>query len=369
MKDFYTDIDLKGHKLQNATLDGAAQGKIVTFDANGRMVPGDAPQGGGAQAQADWNQTNAQAADFIKNKPSLRTYLKTVCVNSTMREADWCDIFIPASEHRCGDYINVSIILSGKYAAGNITTHDVINPEDLDFWMGGDELTFTVDIAQGNILITSSKPTVQAFYAGSSHIALTFTVQITGYGISTDRLSDIHTFSVDEDGNAIVVKSDGGFWNLPQAFQDFFDNNSRLNYEDYFGNTLPRPEDDVWNIPSSVRVDGGNHQVTEISDELFYNSISPEGLILPDTLTRIGTRAFTDWYPTKNLYVYNHCLYIGSGTNHYMVRLCLTKEGGEYAQNDSEISVHPSCVLDCLYQDLGMYGWAYEEATGGWTGW
>lgn len=42
MKKILTDIDLNGNKLKNATLDGAAAGKIVVFDANGKMTAGDA---------------------------------------------------------------------------------------------------------------------------------------------------------------------------------------------------------------------------------------------------------------------------------------------------------------------------------------
>lgn len=114
MKDFYTDIDLKGHKLQNATLNGAAAGKIVTFDANGLMVPGDAPQGGGAQAQADWNQTNAQAADFIKNKPEIQSYTTMVMVDNDENKKL---IVIPRYEHGCGDNVVVICSLAGSNIA------------------------------------------------------------------------------------------------------------------------------------------------------------------------------------------------------------------------------------------------------------
>ena len=39
-KKFYTDIDLNGNKLQNATLNGATAGKVVVFDSNGKLAPG-----------------------------------------------------------------------------------------------------------------------------------------------------------------------------------------------------------------------------------------------------------------------------------------------------------------------------------------
>ena len=40
-KKFFTDIDLNGNKLQNATVDGATAGKVVVFDSNGKIASGD----------------------------------------------------------------------------------------------------------------------------------------------------------------------------------------------------------------------------------------------------------------------------------------------------------------------------------------
>jgi len=39
MKEFYTNIDLKGNKLKNASIEGANPGDILKIDNNGNIIP------------------------------------------------------------------------------------------------------------------------------------------------------------------------------------------------------------------------------------------------------------------------------------------------------------------------------------------
>lgn len=53
MKEFYTDIDLKGNKLKNAGIDGANTNDILKIDSNGKIVPAALDLSNYIQAQAD----------------------------------------------------------------------------------------------------------------------------------------------------------------------------------------------------------------------------------------------------------------------------------------------------------------------------
>lgn len=68
--------DITGDIDDNADLANALQGKQDTLTAgtgisiNGNVIS--ATGGGGSQVQADWNQSDTSAVDYIKNKPTLR---------------------------------------------------------------------------------------------------------------------------------------------------------------------------------------------------------------------------------------------------------------------------------------------------------
>lgn len=61
MKEFYTDIDLKGNKLQNATLNGATAGEVVVLDNNGNLAPG-----------------NKMLADLVEKQADITTFSGTI---------------------------------------------------------------------------------------------------------------------------------------------------------------------------------------------------------------------------------------------------------------------------------------------------
>ena len=60
-KKFFTDIDLNGNKLQNATVDGATAGKVVVFDSNGKIAPG-----------------NKGLADLVEKQADITTFSGTI---------------------------------------------------------------------------------------------------------------------------------------------------------------------------------------------------------------------------------------------------------------------------------------------------
>lgn len=68
--------DITGDIDDNDDLANALQGKQDTLTAGTGISINDnvisATGGGGSQVQADWNQTNTSAVDYVKNKPTLR---------------------------------------------------------------------------------------------------------------------------------------------------------------------------------------------------------------------------------------------------------------------------------------------------------
>ena len=69
-KKFYTDIDLNGNKLQNATLNGATAGKVVVLDSNGKIT-------GGNKSLADFVEKQADATSFSGTVEAGKTYVLT----------------------------------------------------------------------------------------------------------------------------------------------------------------------------------------------------------------------------------------------------------------------------------------------------
>lgn len=69
-KKFYTDIDLNGNKLQNATLNGATAGKVVVFDSNGKLVASE-------KGLTDFIEKQADATSFSGTVEAGKTYVLT----------------------------------------------------------------------------------------------------------------------------------------------------------------------------------------------------------------------------------------------------------------------------------------------------
>ena len=67
------NVQISSSNVISATDTTYSAGTNITIDANNVISAAAAPQ-----VQADWNQTNTQAVDFIKNKPSLSEITKTL---------------------------------------------------------------------------------------------------------------------------------------------------------------------------------------------------------------------------------------------------------------------------------------------------
>lgn len=68
-----SNVQISSSNVISATDTTYSAGTNITIDANNVISADAAPQ-----VQADWNQTNTQAVDFIKNKPSISEVTKTV---------------------------------------------------------------------------------------------------------------------------------------------------------------------------------------------------------------------------------------------------------------------------------------------------
>lgn len=67
------NVQISSSNVISATDTTYSAGTNITIDANNVISAAAAPQ-----VQADWNQTNTQAVDFIKNKPSISEVTKTL---------------------------------------------------------------------------------------------------------------------------------------------------------------------------------------------------------------------------------------------------------------------------------------------------
>ena len=67
------NVQISSSNVISATDTTYSAGTNITIDANNVISAAAAPQ-----VQADWNQTNTQAVDFIKNKPSISEITKTM---------------------------------------------------------------------------------------------------------------------------------------------------------------------------------------------------------------------------------------------------------------------------------------------------
>ena len=66
-KKFYTDIDLNGNKLQNATIEGAEPGDVLKIDSNGKVIAGASPSSCGMNVISDLSQADLRIGDEDEN--------------------------------------------------------------------------------------------------------------------------------------------------------------------------------------------------------------------------------------------------------------------------------------------------------------
>lgn len=115
-----TIIDISDSTVTPETL---AEG-VTAHDASGRKITGKMVPGGGSSVQADWNQTDETAADFIKNKTHYKT-LNVIMEEQELAydvEFDGCigEVSAPIQD---GDVVVV------VYDGETYETNTMLNPE------------------------------------------------------------------------------------------------------------------------------------------------------------------------------------------------------------------------------------------------
>lgn len=143
-------VDLTNDSVTKETL---AEGETA-HDASGVQITGTMKRGGGASVQADWNQTDKTAADFIKNKPIVIGGGDTLTWDGDVTGREYVDVdgmfFVHVSDATPtaydlanGSTFSVFLYEVGQSITGPITGEDIF--EGTGFLMIGSYIVIVAD--------------------------------------------------------------------------------------------------------------------------------------------------------------------------------------------------------------------------------